>query len=77
MRRWIIVKLSPIFYIYIYFSDFSKIFVSFQILQIYTTAAVGDGVWIQPPYGTAVGGDTVFQPLYHKAFVNNTPAWVL
>jgi hypothetical protein len=28
MRRWIIVKLSPIFYIYIYFSDFSKKYIS-------------------------------------------------
>jgi hypothetical protein len=28
MTRWIIVKLSPIFYIYIYFSDFSKKYIS-------------------------------------------------
>lgn len=49
------------------FMILKNIYVSFQILQIYTTSVVWYDVGVQSPNGMAVGGATVFQTSYHTA----------
>jgi hypothetical protein len=66
------------FFIFIYFSlIFQKYIFYLKFLQNYTTITVWYVIWVQLPYGTTVGGATVFQPPYHTTFVNSTSARVL
>jgi hypothetical protein len=44
---------------FLFFLDFTKIFISFQILQNYTITAIWYGVWAQTPYHTAAVNSTV------------------
>jgi hypothetical protein len=55
----------------LYLLIFPKIYDRFQILQNYTTTAISQSDWTQPPYHTVVGGAIVFQPPCGTVFVNS------